>query len=86
VEFIRSGRYEFTLRQAPAEAGRAIEATVASVSVGNGEVSALIPGGATAVTLQVDVTAGRKRVMTQLVDERTGRSRGAYFVDVRRMP
>lgn len=85
VEFARAGTYEFTLRQAPAVAAKPIAATLASVSVGSGEVSQLIPDGATSVTFTVPVAAGRKRLMTQFVDERNGRSRGAYFVDVRRV-
>ena len=85
VEFERSGTYEFTLRQAPAEAGVPIQASVASVSVGNGEVSAEIPEGAMSVAVTMDVEAGRKRMMTRFADASTGRERGAYFVDVRRL-
>ena len=85
VEFARAGTYEFTLRQAPAIAGKAIEATWAGVSVGSGEVSALVPDGAAEVVLTVDVETGRRRLTTQFIDKRTGRSRGAFYVDVRRL-
>lgn len=85
VGLARDGTYEFTFRQAPMVAAAEIEATVASDSVGNGEVSCLVPNGTTGVTLAVEIEAERRRLMTQLIDERSGRSRGACHVEVRRL-
>ncbi|MBG87115.1 MAG: N-acetylgalactosamine 6-sulfate sulfatase [Verrucomicrobiales bacterium] len=85
VEFAQGGTYEFTLRQKPAVANTPIEATMASVTVGNREVSAAISEEATAVQLIMDVEAGKKRLQTTFTDGATTKSRGAFFVDIRRI-
>jgi arylsulfatase A-like enzyme len=82
VDFTQSGTYRFTLRQKPAAADEPIEATVASVWVGNREITAPIPAEARSVSLTMEITAGKKRMQTYLVNEADGASRGAYFVDV----
>ena len=43
-----------------------------------------IPAGATSVTLTADLKAGKTRLQTWLT-QADGQSRGAYFVEVRRV-
>ena len=85
VDFAQAGTYEFTLRQKPAVAAFPIEATAASVSVGNRETLGAVPPDSTSVTLTMEVTAGRKRMQATFDNEADGTSRGAYFVEVRRV-
>lgn len=85
VDFSQAGTYEFTLRQKPAIAQFPIEATAASISVGNREALGLVPSGASSVTLTMTVSAGKKRMQATFDNEIDGTSRGAYFVEVRRV-
>ncbi|MGH8019100.1 MAG: hypothetical protein ACREIA_12570 [Opitutaceae bacterium] len=83
IEAERPGRYEFTPRQQPAVAAFPIQAARACVRVGEQEAEAAIPDGATRVSLTVTLKAGPARLQTWLQDDDSGRSRGAYFVEVR---
>ncbi|KPK70494.1 MAG: hypothetical protein AMJ84_07685, partial [Acidithiobacillales bacterium SM23_46] len=83
VEVARSGRYEFTLRQRPAEAKFPIHATRARLKIANVDVSKPIAQGVTGVTFDVELEAGATRLQTWFTDEQSGKSRGAYFVSVR---
>lgn len=82
VEVERDGRYEFTLRQQPAEANFAIEAENAKLSIGGVSETKAVPAGATSVTFKVNLKAGQTRMQTWFTG--AGKSRGAFFVDVRR--
>jgi len=82
VDVARAGRYEITLRQQPAEAKFVIPAETARLAVGAVDVSRPVPPGATAVTFQVRLPAGKTRLQTWLT-EKGGVSRGAYFVEVK---
>jgi len=81
VEIERDGRYEFTLRQQPAEANFPIQAKTARLQIGGVDESLPVPGGAAGVTFQVRLKAGKTRLETWLSDGQ--KSRGAFFVDVR---
>ncbi|MFO0842691.1 MAG: arylsulfatase [Gemmataceae bacterium] len=83
VEVERAGTYRFTLRHHPAEAKCPLRATTARVKVGDVEAAAPVPAGATEVTLEAKLPAGRARLQTWLDDGRT--SRGAFYVEVRRV-
>jgi len=95
VEIARDGTYEFALRRWPEEVdkpitaaierGRAISATKAKLSIGGVEAAGPIAKGATAVRLTVTLKAGPAKLQTWLTDEKTGQSRGAYFVYVKRL-
>ncbi len=81
----RAGRYEFTLRQKPAVAAFPIQATSARVRVGDAEATAPVPAGATSVTIPLELKDGPVKLQTWLIDEPTGKSRGAFFVTIRRL-
>ncbi len=85
IDFAEAGNYEFTLRQRPTVANFAIEANTARVAVGNREITGTIPPNATSVTLALEVEAGRKRFQTWLSNTKTGSSRGAFFVEIKRL-
>jgi hypothetical protein len=84
IEAARAGRYEFTLRLQPAEAPRSLDASRARIIVGDKEASAAVPAGATSVTLALDLPAGPAKLQTWLANEAEGKSRGAFFVEIRR--
>lgn len=96
IDVARDGTYEISLRRWPRQldrpitaaipGGKAISATAARLKIGQLDLSKPIPAGATAVTFRVELNAGKTRMQTWLVDEKTGESRGAYFVYVRRLP
>jgi hypothetical protein len=83
VEVERDGRYEFILRQQPAEANFAIQAATAKLSVGGASETRPVPAGASGVTFTVDLKAGRTRLETLFTG--SGKSRGAFFVYARRL-
>ena len=80
VEVERAGTYEFTLRQEPAESGKAIQGSEARIEIAGAKTSAAIPPGATSVTLRAKLPAGKTRLQTWLSEKR-----GAFFVEVRRV-
>ena len=84
IEAARAGEYEFTLREQPAEAKFAIPASSARLKVGGVERTAAMEAGATSVAFRVPLEAGRARLETWL-EGTDGKTRGAYYVDVRRL-
>lgn len=85
VQVERAGRYRFTLRHQPAEASRPLRATTARVQLGTATARAAVPAGATAVSLDLALERGDGRLQTWL-EEADGTSRGAFYVEVRRLP
>lgn len=85
VEIARAGRYEFTLRQQAAGAHFPLHATTARMKVGDREANAAVPSGATSVAMTIDLPAGEARLQTWLAHEPSGESRGAFFVNVKRL-
>jgi hypothetical protein len=85
IEVARAGRYEFTLRQQPAAAKFPLQATRARVRAGETETIAAVPGGATSARLRLDLKPGRMPLQTWLIDGSTDRSRGAFYVEVRKL-
>ena len=81
VEFVRAGTYRVTLRGRPAGIAHRLAAGTACLRIGDSERSAPVAAGAHAVTFSLDVPAGPVLLQTWL-DESSGPSRGAYFVDV----
>jgi len=84
VEVARDGRYEFTLRQQPAQANYSLDAVSARVAVAGVEGTATVPQGATSVTWTAELKAGKSRLQTWLT-RADGQSRGAYFVEIRKV-
>jgi len=85
VDVLRGGRYEFRLRSRPPGVSKAIGATVARLKVGNVEHSATVDANAEEAVLTVDLPAGSAHVSTEfLSDDRP--ARGAYYVEIRRLP
>jgi arylsulfatase A-like enzyme len=82
VEAARPGKYAITLRQQPAAAKLPLQAKTARLSVGDVDASRPVPPGATSVTFEVRLKAGKTRLQTWLT-EADGRSRGAYYVEVK---
>jgi hypothetical protein len=94
VELAREGTYEITLRRWPEEldmpitaavpGGKAIAASRARLAIADLDRDQPVPPGAAAVTFSVPLKPGRTTLQTWLVDEKTGQSRGAYYVYVKR--
>jgi hypothetical protein len=85
IEVVRPGRYEFTLRQQPPAADFALQATRARIAVGDQEAAVGIAAGATHASLTLSLPAGPAKLQTWLIDGPSGKSRGAFFVSVRRL-
>jgi uncharacterized sulfatase len=85
INVARAGRYEFTLRHQPDEAKFPLQARRARLVVGEHEAQANVPAGATGVTLTIDLEAGPARMQTWLTDETSRKSRGAFYLEVRRL-
>jgi len=83
IEVARTGRFEVTLRQQPAEAEFPIQAARARVAVDDYEATAVVPAGVTSVTLPLSLRGGPARLQTWLMDDAAGKSRGAFFVELR---
>jgi hypothetical protein len=86
VEIERDGRYEVTLRRQPQGAEIPLEATRARVKVGEVTEEAKVEPDAKSATLTLKLKAGKARLQTWLIDEGKDRSRGAFYVTVRRLP
>ncbi len=96
VEIPCNGKYEFALRRWPEEAdtpitaavpgGKVIAATEARLKIADTDVTKPIPKDAKAVTFTVDLKAGQTKLQTWLIDKKSGKSYGAYYVDVKRLP
>jgi hypothetical protein len=85
VDVARAGHFEVTLRRQPPEAEIPLQASRALVAVDDREATALVPAGGTSVTLRLTLRPGPAKLQTWLTDDAAGRSRGAYFVELRRL-
>ena len=85
VEIERAGRYEFTLCQMAAEAKFPIQADQARVKIGDVEKTAPVPQGAAGVTITLGLEPGKAMLQTWLTDTKKNKSRGAYYVYVKRL-
>ncbi len=84
IDVEQAGQYEITLRQQPAVAKFPIQAETARLTVGKLDVSRPVPAGAASVSFEVQLETGKTRLQTWL-SAKNGVSRGAYFVEVRRL-
>ncbi|MHC4647294.1 MAG: sulfatase/phosphatase domain-containing protein, partial [Planctomycetota bacterium] len=94
VEVARDGEYEISLRRWPQEVdapitaaiddGRAISATTARLRMAGVDQTKPLPKDAAAVTFTVKLKAGKTRLQTWFNND-DGKSRGAYYVYVKRL-
>ena len=84
IEVERAGRYRVTLRERPAAAGFALPAGTARLKIGDKVETQPIAAGATAVAFEVELRPGATQLQTWL-NEASGATRGAYYVEVRRL-
>jgi arylsulfatase A-like enzyme len=85
VNVVEPGTYEFTLRSRPEHAASAMNATRARVKVAVHEIAGDLTADATSATLTLQLEVGRQRLQTWLIGPGET-SRGAYFVEVRKLP
>ncbi|MGF1585583.1 MAG: arylsulfatase [Bacteroidales bacterium] len=85
VRVADAGRYTFTLMERPEVAGFPLSATTARLYIENMvDETKPVMIGATAVKFEVELVAGDTEIKTWLIDD-DGTSRGAYFVEVKRL-
>lgn len=81
VEVVREGKLRFILRQRPEIAKFPIQAQTARIRIGDHDERKAIPTGASEVHFDLLLQPGKYDLQTWLESE--GRSRGAYYVEVR---
>ena len=84
LEVARAGKYAITLRQQPATAQFPIQAETARLTIDKLDLKRAVPTGAIGVTFEVRLEKGSIRLQTWLTGK-DGVSKGAYFVEVRRL-
>jgi hypothetical protein len=82
VEVTRAGKYAIALRERPAVAKFPLPAVTSRLRLGKHDLSKPVEPGATAVTFEVALEAGKTRLQTWLTGK-DGKSRGAYYVEVK---
>lgn len=82
IDVATPGRYRVTLRHKPPQAEFPLRATRAMIRFGDSEVITDVADGMTEVTLEIDLPVGPVRFETELTDERSSQSRGAFFVEI----
>jgi arylsulfatase A-like enzyme len=85
VKVLEAGMYEFTLRHKPEVAKFPLQATEARVKVGEVEAKAKVSSGATEVKVSMKLPKGEAKMETWLKDEATGKERGAFFLEVKKV-
>ncbi len=85
VQVETPGRYQFRLRMRPAGVSYPLPDGTARVLVGAAEAETTIPADSNFAELTLDLPAGPAQMQTWLM-EADGTQRGAYFVDVSRLP
>jgi hypothetical protein len=82
VSVTRAGRYRFTLRQFPKEAGKPLRAVRAKVRIAGKEAEQKIARGAHSVDFELDLPKGETTLETFLYTEKNEVG-GAYFTEVK---
>ena len=82
VSVTQPGRYRFTLRQFPKEAGKPMRAVRAKVKIGGKEAERKIAKGAHSVDFELDLPKGETTLETFLYTEKNEVG-GAYFTEVK---
>ncbi len=84
INVTQAGTYEFELYQRDKPADYPIEASEATLRVGDAESSAPVPEGASHVRLTMDLPAGKTTLDTRFTSS-DGIERGAFFVYAKRL-
>ncbi|MBL8848888.1 MAG: arylsulfatase [Planctomycetaceae bacterium] len=84
VDVREAGRYEFRLRSRPPGTIQPIDATTATLRLGDVERTIAVPSGADEAVVSVDLTAGPAHLATE-ISGGSRPARGAYYVEVRRV-
>ncbi|GAB4140418.1 MAG: arylsulfatase [Planctomycetaceae bacterium] len=84
VNVVQAGDYEITLRIRPEYLPTKIPDVSAQVKIGKVTLKKSIPAESTSVTFRTALTPGPAKLQTWLTDA-NGKSRGAYFVDVKQV-
>ncbi len=84
IDVLEPGSYKIELRSYPREAKMPLDATKASLQIGEIEQSQVIPPGECAVVFRVELRAGPTSICTSLVDASGTRQRGAYYTYVQK--
>jgi arylsulfatase A-like enzyme len=84
IDVRKTGMYELTLRQRPAEANYSVEAATARVEIAGMVQTKPVSAGATSVMFRQQLPEGSTRLQTWLTNS-DGRTRGAFYVTVERL-
>ncbi len=84
VEFEKAGRYEVTLARWPAVTKRPMKAIKARIKIGEIEAEKPVKEGDHTVTFKIRAEQGATRLESWL-EYKNGKSRGAYFIYVRKL-
>ena len=84
VEVKEAGRYRFTLRQFPKEAGKEVLAERAKIEIAGQVEEKPVEKGSKGVVFEMDLPKGEAELVTYLFDEK-GEAGGAYFTEVERL-
>ncbi|MEK6239267.1 MAG: N-acetylgalactosamine 6-sulfate sulfatase, partial [Planctomycetales bacterium] len=84
VQVEQDGRYEFTLRRWPKQENKSAEATKARLKIGDVDATKPATADDTSVSFQVDLKKGTARMETWFTRP-DGKTRGAYYVEVKRL-
>ncbi|MDF1814101.1 MAG: arylsulfatase [Verrucomicrobiales bacterium] len=82
VDVKHAGRYRFTLRQWPKEAGKPVVARLAKIEIAGKTAEAKVADGSTGVVFELDLPAGKTELNTWLYDK-NDKAGGAYFTEVK---
>lgn len=85
IEVAKAGRYEFTLYRQPKQANHPLEASKARVRVNDAEAETTVAEDATSATMTLDLKPGTAKLQTWLINKPKNKTRGAFFVHVRRV-
>lgn len=83
INVIQPGRYQIRLTRHPDDAPDSMKATVARLQIGDQILRQTISPDATSVQFEMDLPMGPARLQGWLTDQKTGKDRGAYFVNIR---
>ena len=81
VDVKRAGRYRFTLRQWPEEAGKTVKAVRAKIQISGQMHESVVESGSQGVVFEINLPAGKTGLMTWLYDTKS-EAGGAYFTEV----
>ena len=85
IEVAQAGLYEIRISRYPNDAPGPLGATSVRLSIGDLLSDCQVDRAAHFVTFEMNVSAGRTRLQAWCSDDTSGRTRGAYFVEIKRL-